>query len=152
MNTTTTDAPTTEAPHGLLLFAHGARDPRWAEPFEAVAKHARDDGAQRSPRLEVALSFLEFMTPDLLAAGRTLAGKGCVRVDVVPLFLGAGGHVRKDLPALMAALADEHPGVTWVLQPAVGQHVDVIAAMARTALAAAAAAPPQATAATQERA
>jgi sirohydrochlorin ferrochelatase len=27
------DAPMT----GLILFAHGARDPRWAEPFEAVA-------------------------------------------------------------------------------------------------------------------
>jgi sirohydrochlorin cobaltochelatase len=26
---------------GLILFAHGARDPRWAEPFEAVAARCR---------------------------------------------------------------------------------------------------------------
>ena len=26
---------------GLVLFAHGARDPRWAEPFEAVAARLR---------------------------------------------------------------------------------------------------------------
>ena len=26
---------------GLLLFAHGARDPRWALPFEDVAARVR---------------------------------------------------------------------------------------------------------------
>ena len=25
----------------IVLFAHGARDPRWAEPFEAVAGRVR---------------------------------------------------------------------------------------------------------------
>ncbi|HZW73593.1 MAG TPA: cobalamin biosynthesis protein CbiX, partial [Caldimonas sp.] len=25
----------------LVLFAHGARDPRWADPFEAVAERIR---------------------------------------------------------------------------------------------------------------
>ena len=28
---------------GLILFAHGARDPRWAIPFEAVAERVRKD-------------------------------------------------------------------------------------------------------------
>ncbi|OXH83150.1 cobalamin biosynthesis protein CbiX, partial [Burkholderia multivorans] len=23
--------------HGIVLFGHGARDPRWAEPFERLA-------------------------------------------------------------------------------------------------------------------
>ena len=46
---------------GLLLFAHGARDPQWALPFEAVAQRCRAArGADR-----VALAFLEFMTPAL---------------------------------------------------------------------------------------
>jgi len=26
---------------GLLLFAHGARDPNWAQPFEAVVERIR---------------------------------------------------------------------------------------------------------------
>jgi sirohydrochlorin cobaltochelatase len=26
---------------GILLFAHGARDPNWALPFEAVAERLR---------------------------------------------------------------------------------------------------------------
>jgi sirohydrochlorin ferrochelatase len=26
--------------HGIILFGHGARDPRWAEPFERLAATA----------------------------------------------------------------------------------------------------------------
>ncbi len=115
---------------GLLLFAHGARDPRWAEPFEEVMRRVR----QRDPALVVQLAFLEFMTPDLREAGAQLAGAGCTRVDVVPLFLGAGGHVRKDLPELLAELSAAHPGVQWRLQRAIGEVDSVIDAMAAAAL------------------
>jgi sirohydrochlorin cobaltochelatase len=115
---------------GLLLFAHGARDPRWAEPFEAVAAAARRHQAGWS----VQLAFLEFMTPSLLEAGLALAAAGCTRVDVVPLFLGAGGHVRKDLPLLLDQLRAAHPGVRWQLQRAIGEQDSVIAAMAHAAV------------------
>jgi sirohydrochlorin cobaltochelatase len=111
---------------GLLLFAHGARDPRWAEPFDNVARRVR----QRDPSMAVQLAFLEFMTPTLREAGRVLAESGCERIDVVPLFLGAGGHVRKDLPALLAELAAAYPGVRWQLQRAIGECDSVIEAMA----------------------
>jgi sirohydrochlorin cobaltochelatase len=114
---------------GLLLFAHGARDPRWAEPFEAVAARAQ----LHQPTWVVQLAFLEFMPPTLLAAGHALAAVGCERVDVVPLFLGAGGHVRKDLPLLIDELRAAHTGVRWQLQPAIGEQDGVIDAMARAA-------------------
>lgn len=115
---------------GMLLFAHGARDPRWAEPFEDVARRVR----LRDPALSVQLAFLEFMTPSLAEAGRSLALAGCLRIDVVPLFLGAGGHVRKDLPVLLAALASAHPEVQWILQRAIGEIDSVIDAMANAAM------------------
>ena len=115
---------------GLLLFAHGARDPRWAAPFDEVARRVRLAG----PDVAVQLAFLEFMTPSLHVAGRDLVASGCMRVAVVPLFLGAGGHVRKDLPALLAALAEEFPAVRWSLQPAIGECDGVIEAMARAAV------------------
>ena len=115
---------------GLLLFAHGARDPRWAEPFDDVARRVR----RYDPTLTVQLAFLEFMTPSLREAGTTLADAGCTRIDVVPLFLGAGGHVRKDLPALLAELSAVHPGVQWQLQGAIGERDSVIDAMARAAM------------------
>jgi sirohydrochlorin cobaltochelatase len=130
--TATMTAPQAPGRTGLLLFAHGARDPAWARPFAAVADRCR----ARQPGTAVALAFLEFMAPDLVAAGSALVAQGCRRVDVVPLFLGAGGHVRKDIPVLLARLQADHPDVSWILHHAVGEHEWVIAAMADAALAA----------------
>jgi sirohydrochlorin cobaltochelatase len=116
---------------GLLLFAHGARDSRWALPFEEVAQRIRE----REPATPVELCFLEFMSPDMVEGGRRLAAAGCTHVDIVPLFLGAGGHVRRDVPELIAKLEATHAGVHWELHPAVGEAQAVIDAMAGTALA-----------------
>lgn len=115
---------------GILLFAHGARDPNWALPFHDVARRVRE----AAPDAPVELAFLEFMTPGIAEAGARLAASGCTAVSVVPLFLGAGGHVRRDLPRLMEELARAHPQVAWRLQPAVGELAPVIEAMARAAL------------------
>jgi sirohydrochlorin cobaltochelatase len=115
---------------GLILFAHGARDPRWAEPFEAVAARVR---AAR-PGLAVRLAFLELMQPSLGDAGSALVAEGCGTIQVLPLFLGAGGHVRKDLPVLVDALRAAHPGVTVTLHPAAGELPTVHAALAQVAL------------------
>jgi len=116
---------------GLLLFAHGARDPRWAEPFEAVAERVR----VLQPQVAVRLAFLELMAPGIASAADELVAAGCRRVAIVPLFLGAGGHVRKDLPALVATLAERHRGVTFTLHEAVGAAAAVIDAMAAVAAA-----------------
>ncbi len=117
--------------HGLLLFAHGARDPHWARPFEAVVMLVR----RSRPEFPVALGFLEFMSPNLIEAGDELANSGCTHVAVVPLFLGAGGHVRKDLPALLQQLRQAHAEIDWRLQPAIGEIDSVVQAMADAVLA-----------------
>jgi sirohydrochlorin cobaltochelatase len=122
-----------ERMRGLLLFAHGARDPNWARPFEAVLQTVRE----RAPDTPVVLSFLEFMAPGIAEAGRQLAHDGCERVEIVPLFLGAGGHVRKDLPVLVDALRAAHPGVLWTVRPAVGEARGVVQALAEASLASA---------------
>jgi sirohydrochlorin cobaltochelatase len=115
---------------GLLLFAHGARDPRWALPFEAVLRRVR----QAQSQLPARLAYLEFMSPNLAQAGAELVASGCDHIDVLPLFLGAGGHVRKDLPLLLEALRAAHPGLSLKLHPSVGEVEAVVAAMAQAAL------------------
>ena len=112
---------------GILLFAHGARDPRWAGPFQAITQRIQ---ALR-PQASVRLAFLEFMSPDLLQAGAELAAAGCSEVTISPLFLGAGGHVRKDLPHLIEQLTASHPQVQWNLMPAIGEIESVTEAMAQ---------------------
>ena len=115
--------------HALILFAHGARDPRWAEPFERVASAAR----RRLPGSRVQLAFLEFMGPDLRTAVQEAIAQGARAVDVVPMFLGAGGHVRRDLPALIEGLRTDHPHIELHLHGAIGEEPSVIEAMAASA-------------------
>ena len=78
--------------HALILFAHGARDPRWAAPFERL----REIAQAQLPDTEVVLAFLELMSPRLPEAVAGLAQNGCTSVSVVPVFLGQGGHVLRD--------------------------------------------------------
>ena len=60
---------------GLLLFAHGARDPNWSLPFQAVLESVRN----RAPEVSVTLSYLEFMSPNLIDGGHALAAAGCTQ-------------------------------------------------------------------------
>lgn len=115
---------------GLVLFAHGARDPRWREPFDRLLALV----TQRHPG-PACCAFLEFMTPDLASACAELARAGARRIVVVPLFLGTGGHLRTDLPALLGA-AQERSGVPVQGVPAAGEHPVVLQALADCCLAA----------------
>ena len=117
----------------LVLFAHGARDPRWAAPFLAITERIR----LADPARPVELAFLELMEPDLDTAARRLAAAGATRIDVVPLFLGMGGHLRNDLPPRIEALRAALPSVEVRLHPAIGENEAVIAVVASAALAAA---------------
>jgi sirohydrochlorin cobaltochelatase len=114
---------------GLVLFAHGARDPRWAAPFEAVAARVR----LLRPDVAVRLAYLEFMAPTLPEAVAALAAERCAAVEVLPLFLGTGGHLRRDLPALVQALRAEHPALRIGLHAAAGEAPVVTEAMAALA-------------------
>jgi len=110
----------------IVLFAHGARDPEWARPFEAIKALVE----QRLPGASVTLAFLEFMSPSLDAAVESLIAKGARRIDVIPAFMAQGGHVKRDVPLILDALRARHAGVTITLAPAVGEAAPVIHAIA----------------------
>ncbi len=116
---------------GVLLFAHGARDPQWAAPFQAIAAQLQ----AQAPSLQVELAFLELMSPDLPTAAARLAAGGCQRITVVPLFLGSGGHVRQDLPRLLGEVARQYPVVRFEHTAAIGEAAGVIRASAAETLA-----------------
>ncbi|CAN0622963.1 sirohydrochlorin cobaltochelatase [Burkholderia multivorans] len=116
--------------HGIILFGHGARDPRWAEPFERLAARLR---AARGDA-PVSLAFLELMTPSLDAAIAAQAAAGCTCITVVPVFFGQGGHIRRDLPLLIDACRAAHPGVEIRCATAVGEDDGVLDAIARYCL------------------
>jgi sirohydrochlorin cobaltochelatase len=113
-------------PAGLVLFAHGARDARWAEPFERL----RERVAGAAPDTRVVMAFLEFMTPGLDAAAAALCAAGCGAITVVPIFLGQGGHVREDLPKMLERVAARHPDCRFRMVEAAGESDVVLDAIA----------------------
>ncbi|MBV8625605.1 MAG: CbiX/SirB N-terminal domain-containing protein [Herbaspirillum sp.] len=110
----------------LILFAHGARDPAWASPFERLRALAR----AAMPSAAVELAFLELMQPDLPTVVAQQVAAGSRRITVIPVFLGQGGHVRRDLPQLLEQLRQAHPEVEIRTVPAVGEDEAVLQAIA----------------------
>ena len=123
--------PDPEPKVAVILLAHGARDPRWAEPFHRVTAAVR----AAAPDLPVLLAFLELMSPDLATAARSLAEEGATRIRIVPLFFGQGGHLRNDVPAMVADIAASLPEVALELARAAGDDDRVVDALAAFCLA-----------------
>jgi sirohydrochlorin cobaltochelatase len=109
----------------LILFAHGARAASWAAPFERL----REQSQARLPDVPVALAFLELMEPRLPQKVAELAAQGITQVTVVPVFLGQGGHVLRDLPLMIEEIARDYPAVSIKVAGAVGEDPDVQRAM-----------------------
>jgi len=108
---------------GLVLFAHGSREPEWATPFERIAQ-------QLSTSYLVELAYLERMKPTLDEAVASVVKRGAKRIRIVPLFLGAGGHIKEDLPKLAEAARAHHAGVEIVLEMTIGERQEITDAIA----------------------
>jgi sirohydrochlorin cobaltochelatase len=110
----------------LVLFAHGARDPKWAAPFERLQQLVQ----ARVPDAAVSLAFLELMSPSLPDLAGQLVGIGCNEITVVPIFLGQGGHLQRDLPLLVERLRADHAGLKVTVAGAAGEDAAVLDAIA----------------------
>lgn len=109
----------------LILFAHGSRDPQWAEPFRTIQRSV----AARKPALAVELAFLEIMQPTLPDAFERLVASGRTRLTIAPLFMAQGAHLKRDLGEILAKLKVRHPGVDVTLLPAAGEVEGVLDAI-----------------------
>ena len=112
---------------GIVLFAHGARDPEWARPFEAI----RDAVRRQRPECPIALAYLEQMLPTLEDAIAALVQEGASSITVFPLFMAQGGHLRQDLPRILEAIRASHPHVPLALEAALGDVPEITQAIAR---------------------
>ena len=115
---------------GIVLFAHGSRDPLWHKPMEAVAARVADT----SPDTPVVCAYLELSTPDLATAVNSLLDRKVQHISIIPMFLGVGKHAREDLPLLVNALRELHPNVQFQLNPSVGEESRLLDCLAQIAL------------------
>ncbi|MFE2924061.1 sirohydrochlorin chelatase [Streptomyces goshikiensis] len=93
----------------LVAVAHGSRDPRAPHAVEALLDRVRE----LRPRLDVRLGHIELNRPLLGDALREVSGSAVL----VPLLLGRGHHVKRDLPASAARAAHLRTRIAAPLGP-----------------------------------
>ena len=80
----------------------------------------------------VEAAFLELAEPDVDAGAADCVAQGAERVVLLPYFLSAGVHVRRDLSEAQARLAERFPAVEFRLAEPLGRHpllLDVVASL-----------------------
>src|SRR5262245_33007280 len=117
----------------LLLIAHGSRQPEAnADLYHVVEALRRRGGFDL-----VEASFLELAEPTIEQAGAGCVARGAQRVILLPYFLSAGVHVRRDLTAIRDRMAERFPRVEFRLGEPLGRHsllLEVVAERAREAV------------------
>jgi sirohydrochlorin ferrochelatase len=114
-----------------LLIAHGSRQEEANADLLHVAAGLRERGWAI-----VEASFLELAEPDIVGGGVRCVEQGAERVILVPYFLSAGVHVRRDLAEARTKLAQRFASVEFRLAEPLGRHpllLDVVAERARQA-------------------
>ncbi|WP_029462069.1 sirohydrochlorin chelatase [Serpentinimonas barnesii] len=116
---------------GVIVLAHGSRDPQWFGPIEAVAQAV----AARAPQSPVRCAYLELCGPSLPEAAAELVAAGATTLRVLPLFFGLGKHARQDLPLLAEELQQSHPAVRFEWLPTPTEQPRLLALLAELAVA-----------------
>src|SRR5438445_4650787 len=116
----------------LLLIAHGSRQQQANEDLHDLVEQLR---ARRAYAI-VEASFLELAEPSILEGGKNCVAQGARSVILLPYFLSAGVHVRRDLTEARARLRARFPEVEFRLAEPLGRHpllVEVVVERAREA-------------------
>ncbi|MDX1458075.1 MAG: CbiX/SirB N-terminal domain-containing protein [Marinobacter sp.] len=99
----------------IILLAHGSSDQKWCQTFEKLA----------APTLEAVpqsvVAYMELSSPSLEQVIIKSVEEGFQHFVVLPLFLAAGRHLRKDVPAMIASLEEKY-GTTISLAPPIGEN------------------------------
>ena len=103
--------------HAIILFAHGARDARWAQTLQVLGAEL----LARQPHARVAAAFLEFQAPSLEQALSDAVAAGCKRIDIAPVFWATGGHVTHDVPPMLEAFRRTCPDVQVRMLPVLSE-------------------------------
>jgi sirohydrochlorin ferrochelatase len=124
------EGPLTET--ALLLIAHGSRE----EEANADLYHAVEAMRRHGRYAVVEAAFLELARPTIPEGVARCVEEGARCVILLPYFLSAGVHVRRDLAGLRQTFAETHPGVEFRLAEPMGRHpllLEVVADRARAA-------------------
>jgi sirohydrochlorin ferrochelatase len=117
---------------GLVLIAHGSRHAEANSDLHQLVQRLRE----RAEYACIEPAFLELASPTIAEAAESCTRQGAGRVILLPYFLSAGLHVRRDLTAIRDELASRFPQVEFRLGQPLGQHpllLEIVTQRAREA-------------------
>ena len=117
----------------VILLAHGSRDEAWREGFEQLA----DSLAGSLGEGRVRPAYLQLAGPTLLDAVTAAAEEGFRQIAVLPLFIAAGGHVMRDVPAQVSSVQEQWNDLRITILPRVGEapgFVELVGRLVREAI------------------
>jgi sirohydrochlorin ferrochelatase len=112
------DPPSKPGRTAVQLIAHGSRQQAANDDLHELAGRLTAQGVY--PIVEA--SFLELAQPDIATAGARCVRRGATRVLLIPYFLSAGIHLRRDLTAARDELSRRHPDIEFLLGSPLGPH------------------------------
>jgi sirohydrochlorin ferrochelatase len=102
----------------VVLIAHGSRQPEANEDSFYLAAELRRRGQYGM----VQAAFLELAEPDIDSAAAACVARGAEHIILLPCFLSAGVHVRRDLTDAQRRLTARFPDVQFRLADPIGRH------------------------------
>lgn len=102
----------------LLLIAHGSRNEEANTDLHFIMKELRGLGEYSV----IEAAYLELAEPDIDRGAVRCVQQGAQRVVLVPYFLSAGVHVRRDLTEARQRLAARFAGIEFRLAEPLGRH------------------------------
>lgn len=102
----------------VIVLSHGSKSTAaQAEVAELARRIAREGGfAYVQP------AYLDSAEPLFADAVTQLAGRGAADITVVLHFLNSGNHVTRDVPELVRAASEKHPGISFKVTRPLGLH------------------------------
>ncbi|HIZ55826.1 MAG TPA: CbiX/SirB N-terminal domain-containing protein [Firmicutes bacterium] len=92
---------------GVLILAHGSREPETQKTLEAIMDMLHD----RLPETLLSHAYLQFCEKTLGAGLIELVQQGAEEITVVPYFLFSGIHIQEDIPNEIRAFTEKHPSI-----------------------------------------
>jgi sirohydrochlorin cobaltochelatase len=109
----------------LVIAGHGTRDQQGVAACLALVNRVR----HLLPGVRVEAGFVELTAPSIDESLSAVLADGDGSAVVVPLMIGSGGHVRKDIPDAITTGTRKHAGATVVYTRHLGAPAHLVSAV-----------------------
>lgn len=114
-----------EKDDGIVIVDHGSRRAQSNSMLHEFVEMFK----QKTGYVNVEPAHMELACPTIKEAFDECVCRGASRVIITPYFLFPGRHWDKDIPALAAEAAKEHPHISYIVTAPIGLHalmVDIL--------------------------